>query len=400
MIRCRPSRTPILAVFAIVVIAAAGLAACGGSTPPPSPTVTVTLSPSSASPSASPSTTTPAVKKQLAIAVASGSAANGISVIGSSGRVKQLVAPHGGPVRALAWSPDGNRLAYVQAKSVSDYTSTMWVYDTATGTAHSLAGNSAAFTWVGPTQLIVAAMSTPMISYRTNSPLYVVDVTKGTRTLVKDAAGHTLRGANPTASADGTLFAFVHYGKATGGEIPERLLLYDADTLAVSVVAHGAYASDLDGDAFSFPSLSPDGSLTYACQTGGDPGFKCTVYRVDGSKAYSSPALVWPTNGAWDAKSARLAFGGGNGMVSPLPGAINVWPVGNAKAKRILSWSPSYVGAGLAWTPFGKQIVYAVPSAGGPNGDIWVVNADGTNKRRLLHNGSYPACAEAPIEFP
>ena len=84
----------------------------------------------------------------------------------------------------------------------------------------------------------------------------------------------------------------------------------------------------------------------------------------------------------------------------PLPGAINVWPVGNAKAKRILSWSPSYVGAGLAWTPFGKQIVYAVPSAGGPNGDIWVVNADGTNKHRLLHNGSYPACAEAPIEFP
>ncbi len=401
MIRCRSSRTLIFAGFAIVVIAAAGLAACGGSTPPPSPTVTVTLPPSSAStsPSASPSTK-PAVKKQLAIAVVSGSAANSVSVIGSAGQVKQLVAPHGGPIRDLAWSPDGNRLAFVQAKSVDDPTSTLWVYDTATGKAHSIAGNSVAFTWVGPTQLIVAATSTPMTPYRTNSPLYVVDVTKGTRTLVKDAAGHTLRGANPTASADGTLVAFVHYNKATGGVIPEQLLLYDADTLAVSEVTHGGYSSDTDGDSFSFPSLSPDGSLIYTCQTGGDPGFRCTVLRVDGSKAYSSKVLAWPTNGAWDAKGTRLAFGGGSAMVVGLPGAINVWQVGSAKAKQILSWSHSNVGSWLAWTPLGKQIVYGVPSATGLNGDIWVVNADGTNKHRLLHNGSYPACAEAPIKFP
>jgi Tol biopolymer transport system component len=400
VIRCRSSRTLILAVPAIVVIAAAGLAACGGSTPPPAPTVTVTVPPSSASPttSASPSAK-PAVKKQLTIAVASGSATNGISVIGSSGQVKQLVAPHGGPVSDLAWSPDGTRLAYLQAKSVDDPTSTVWVYDTATGKTRSLAGDSAAFTWVGPTQLIVAAISTPMHPYRTNGPLYVVDVTKSTRTLVKNAAGHTLRGANPTASADGTLVAYVHYNKATGGMIPEQLLLYDADTLAVSEVTHGGHSSDTDGDSFSFPSLSPDGSLIYACQTGGDPGFRCIVYRVNGSKVYSSPPLAWPTNGAWDTKSARLAFGGGSAMVEGLPGAINVWQVGSAKAKQILSWSHSNVGSWLAWTPLGKQIVYSVPTAG-LNGDIWVVNADGTNRHKLLHNGGYPACTEAPIEFP
>jgi len=410
VIRCRSSRTLILAVPAIVVIAAAGLAACGGSTPPPSPTVTVTVSPSSASPSASP-TAKPTVKKQLAIAVASGSAANGISVIGSSGQVKQLVAPHGGPIRDLAWSPDGTRLAYLQAKSVSEFTGRLWVYDTSTGKSSQIVFPNEdqeavvdGFTWVGATQLVASVIGSGP-SYRANGMLWVVDVTNVTRKAMKDDAGHRVLGANPTAAADGMRVAFVHYGKITSKQtIPEQLLLYDADTLAVSEVAHGKAYAGYDSDPFSFPSLSPDGSLIYACQTGSDPGFMCTVYRVDGSKAFTSPALIWPTNGAWDAKSARLAFGGLNGAVYSgytSGDAINVWPAGAARATTILHYSRSQGGLGsLAWTPLGKQIVYAVPSAGGPNGDIWVVNADGTNKHRLLHNGSYPACAEAPIKFP
>jgi Tol biopolymer transport system component len=402
----RSHRILLFAVVALVVIAAAGLAACGGSTSP-APTVTVTATPSatSASPSASPSTT-PAVKKQLAIAVVSGSAANGVSVIGSAGQVKQLVAPNRGPIDALAWSPDASRLAYAQAPVATDYLGGpgVRIYDTATGKSRLVANKCLGFAWVGPTQLLVAVnLPGATLGYRVNGTFYVYDVTTGTRTPVKDDAGHTVLGANPTASADGTSVAFVRYGKTSGGKIPERLMLYGADTLAVSEIAHGIAYADYDGDAFSFPSLSPDGSLVYACQTGSDPGFRCTVYRVDGSKAHSSPPLIWPTNGAWDAKSARLAFGGLNGSVYPSANAvtINVWLVGISKANVILSQSTPGGGLGsLAWTPLGKQIVYTIPSTSGQNGDIWIVNADGTNKHRLLHNGSHPACALAPITFP
>jgi Tol biopolymer transport system component len=409
MIRCRPSRTLLLAVFTIVV-AAPGLAACGSS-PSPAPTVTVTVSPSSsASPSSSPTATKPAVKKQLAIAVASGSAANGVSVIGSAGQVKQLVAPHGGPIRDLAWSPDGTRLAYVQAKSVSVFAGRLWVYDTSTGKASQIIfpnedqeAVADGFTWVGATQLVVSVIGSGP-PYRANGAMWVIDVAKHTQKTMKDTAGHIVLGASPTASADGMLVAFVHYSKVTGGKIPEKLLLYDADTLAVSEVAHGEAYADIDSDAFSFPSLSPDGSLVYTCQTGSDPGFRCTVYRVDGSKAYVSPPLIWPTDGAWDAKGTRLAFGGLNsaaysGYTSG--DVINVWLAGSSKASTILHYGrpDAWLGS-LAWTPLGKQIVYTVPLASGSNGDIWVVNADGTNKHKLLHNGSHPACAEAPIKFP
>jgi Tol biopolymer transport system component len=400
---CRSHRA--LLVAAVVTVAlAVGLAACG-STPSPGPTVTVTTTPtSSASSSVSPSTS-PSVKpvaKQLAIAVASGFAANGVSVIGSAGQVKQLVAPHGGPIRDLSWSPDGSRLAYVQAKSVNDYTSSLWVYDTATGKTRKLVGDSVGYTWVGPTQIIVAAASTPMSPYRTNRPLSVVDVTTGTRTAVKDDAGHAVAGANPTASADGTSVAFVHYSKTSGGKIPEQLLLYDADTLAVSEITHGTAWANVDSDPFSFPSLSPDGSLIYACHTGSDPGFNCTVYRADGTKAYSSPYLVWPTNGAWDATSARLAFGGVNGTAYPTAQAIaiNVWPMSAAKATTVLVHKTTGGGfTELSWTPLGKQIVYTLPSNSAQNGDIWIVNTDGTNKHLLMHNGSSPACAMAPVTF-
>jgi Tol biopolymer transport system component len=323
--------------------------------------------------------------------------------------VKQLIVPHGGPIggpiEALAWSPDAWRLAYAQAPSTTDYLGGpgVWIYDLATSKTHQVASKSLGFAWVGPTQLLVAVNLPGQVSgYRTNGTLYTVDVTNGTRAPVKDDAGHTVLGAHPTASADGTTVAFVHYDKPTSsGKIAEQLMLYDADTLAVSEIAHGTAYADYDGDAFTFPSVSPDGSLVYICQTGSDPGFRSTVYRLDGSKAYSSPPLVWPTNGAWDAKGARLAFGGVNGAVYPSANAvtINVWSVGAVKATAILSHSSPAGGiATLAWTPLGKQIVYSISAAVG-TGDIWIVNADGTNKHRLLHNDSYPACAMAPITF-
>ena len=93
--------------------------------PAPAATVTVTASPSGSpgvSASASPRRVRPAPQStaQLVVAVAGGPKANGISVVSSTGQVKQLVAPSGGPISDLSWAPDGVRLAFLRAVSASD----------------------------------------------------------------------------------------------------------------------------------------------------------------------------------------------------------------------------------------------------------------------------------------
>jgi Tol biopolymer transport system component len=398
----RPLAMLVVAAF-VLAAALATLTGCGGRGSG-SPAVT---SPGSSSSSAMP------VARQLVIAAASGPHANGISVISSTGQVMQLVAAHGGPIRDLAWSPDGSRLAYAQVKSVSDGTSSVWVYDVATGKTRPLIDSyvqegwgGAWYAWVGPTELVAAAnLTRPRRFFIANGTLFAVDVTNGTRTIVRDDGGRPVVGDRPTASADGAHIAFVRYGGTATQEYSvrtfrEQLLILDVDAGAVRQVARSEATMGPDSDGFSFPQISPDGSLIYTCQTSGDPGFACTVYRTDGSKVYVNPRLTCPTPGSWLTGKGTLAFGGG-ALTTPISDAINVWLPGTPKATAIVA-HPSGTGlvSSLTWTPHGKQIVYTVGDWGYPNGDLWIVNADGTNKHRLLHNGCYPACAEAPISFP
>lgn len=402
----RPARTIVVAGALLVLTGLTLLAACGGDSgkTTPGPTVTVTVEPSgggtaSGSPSPKPTVT---VKKQLVIAAASGPKANGVSAISSSGVVKSLVGPKGGGIRELAWSPDAARLAYVQAKSSGTYDGVLWVYDLADASAKPvLIGGGkpyvvAGYTWVAPTQLIVAAFKAKGTTYRANAAFYLCDVAAGTSKPVADGGGKAVKGVWPSASADSTAIAFVRYGKKTGSDLVQDLMLYDADTLSVKTVAHGTVATDYDSDAFAFPQISPDGTLIYTVAHGSDIGFGCTVYRTSGTKAYKSPNMIYPTSGSWDAGSGRLAFGGGPGTPTMSDG-INVWKPGASTLTSFLKYTKASVGS-LAWTPLGKQIVYTLYGTGA-NGDLWVVNAGGSGAHLLLKNGSAPACAQAPLSF-
>jgi Tol biopolymer transport system component len=234
-----------------------------------------------------------------------------------------------------------------------------------------------------------------------NGTLKLVDLTTAHTSPVKDSAGHAVTAAHPSASADGTIIAFVHYGKASGGVIPEQLQVYDADTLTVKMIAKGTQEAGIDGDPFGYPQISPDGSLIYVAHTGNDPGFSCTVYRTDGTKAFVSGYLAWPTPGAWSASKGSLAFGGAGtgGANGTISSGINVWLPGTPKAIPIVTYpnGKGVVGP-MAWTPQAKQIVYTLIGTSG-KADLWVIGADGTNKHLLLKNGSWPACAVAPVSF-
>ena len=240
-------RTTVVVLLTAVGVACAAVAlgACGGggaggpSTPTASPTTAAaspSTTPGSPSPSSSATSSSPAAK-QLVIAAATGVNANGLSVVSSTGQVKQLLAPSGGPLRSLAWSSDGTRLAYLQARSADDYAARLFCYDATTGKSSQIVfpneDNEAAvdsFTWVAPTELIVSVDSGGP-TYRANGALWLCDVVKGTRKVVKDAGGHVLRGAGVSSSADGTTIAYVSYGAASGGMVSERLRVFDADNL-------------------------------------------------------------------------------------------------------------------------------------------------------------------------
>jgi hypothetical protein len=403
-IRRRAVAATLVALAALAVVAGAA-GACGGSSPStPAPTVTITVAPSSsasASPSASASTSTHAATAQLVVAVASGPKANGISVISASGKVKQLVPAVGGPISDLAWAPDGRRLAFLRAVSDTNSTSSLFVYNVPRKLLYQVgAGVTPAtiesFAWLGSTQLVESYFPVGAPTYHANGTLYARDIAKSSGEAVKDAGGHIVKGVGVSSSADGVHLAYVTYGAKSASMIAESLRVYDADDLSVAKVATGQAPTDVDGDAFSYPRISPGGTLIYTTQTGSDPGFRCTVYGVDGTKHLTVNDLIWPAPASWTAHGPRLAFGGGSG--SSTPDSLLVWPVGGGKPTAIVTVKLPITS--LAWSPKASQVAYAVAKSSGLQSALWVVGASGANNHLLLANGSWPAWAVAPISFP
>jgi Tol biopolymer transport system component len=366
--------------------------------------VTVTVAPS-ASPSASPSpSSTGAATAQLVVAVASGPKANGISVVNSTGKVKQLVAASGGPVSDLSWAPDGVRLAFLRAVSAANPTSSLFVYNTRKALLYQVGAGVApatidSYAWVGPTQLVESYFPVGATTYHANGTLYLRDIAKTAGQPVKDGAGHVVKGVGVSASADGTHVAFVTYGAKSGGTIPESLRVYDASNLGVSTVATGEAPTQADGDQFTYSRISPDGALVATLQTGSDIGFSCTVYGVDGTKRLQTAALVWPAPVSWTSYGPRLAFGGGPGSGGGERDSLLVWPGGAGRAMTIVTGVKQPITS-LAWTPKASQIAYAVARSMGLQSSLWIVNANGSNRHLLLANGSWPAWAVAPVRFP
>ena len=392
-----------VALVALAVVAVAA-GACGGSSPTPAATVTVTVaasSSSSPSPSSSASTSTNAATAQLVVAVASGPKANGISVISGTGKVLQLVAPSGGPIHDLAWAPDGQRLAFLRAVSDSDSTSSLFVYNVPRKLLYQVGAGVApatidSFAWLGSTQLVESYFPAGATTYHANGTLYLRDIAKSTGQAVKDSGGHLAKGVGVSSSTDGVHLAYVTYGAKSGSMIAESLRVYDADNLSVAKVATGQAPTDFDGDEFSYPRISPDGTLIYTTQTGNDPGFRCTVYGVDGTKHLTLNDLIWPAPASWTAHGPRLAFGGGSG--SSTPDSLRVWSPGAGKPTAIVTVKLPITS--LAWSPKASQIAYAVAKSNGLQSALWVIDATGANNHLLLANGSWPAWAVAPVKFP
>jgi len=390
----------------LAIVVAAGAGACGGgSSPAPAATVTVTAS-ASASPSASPSpsSTGTAATAQLVVAVAGGPKANGISVVNASGKVKQLVAPSGGPIRDISWAPGGTRSRSC-GRSARRTPPAASSCTTSPGNCCTRSAPASR----RPTSTATPGSARPSSSSRTfrsaprpitpTAPSICATSPRARGRSSKDSAGHVVRGVAVSASAEATRIAFVTYGAKTTGQIAESLRLYDADDLGVSTVATGQAPTGADGDQFTWPSISPDGALVAALQTGSDIGFGCTVYGADGTKHLQSSGLIWPAPVSWTSQGPRLAFGGGRDTGSGELGGLLVWSAGASKATPVITGLKQPLTS-LAWTPKASQIAYAVAQPSGLQSALWIVNADGSNRHLLLATGAGRPGRFAPVSFP
>ena len=165
-------------------------------------------------------------------------------------------------------------------------------------------------------------------------------------------------------------------------------------------MASGSAPAQDDGDQFTYPSISPDGSLIATEQTGSDIGFGLTVYGTDGTKHLQTGSLLWPAPVSWTSHGPRLAYGGGSTVDAGTDSdALNVAAPGAGTTTRILKVGKLPVTS-LSWTPKASQIAYAVAKSSGLQSTLWIVNADGSNRHLLLANGSWPAWTVARIAFP
>jgi Tol biopolymer transport system component len=195
------------------------------------------------------------------------------------------------------------------------------------------------------------------------------------RNLTRDRANDDL----PTWSPDGRRIAFLH-GRGRGRG---QLYVVNADGSGLRNLGRIA------GPALfgSHPVWSPDGRTIY---------FGRYLVRTDGSGARKLPYI--PITAVWSPDGRQIAFVG-NKLRNPPPGQLGPRKANSdiyvmnadGSGTRRLTHNVGYDGE-PAWSPDGRKIAFqskrgfVVGTGAQGNGEIYVMNADGSGKRNLTRN--------------
>jgi dipeptidyl aminopeptidase/acylaminoacyl peptidase len=165
------------------------------------------------------------------------------------------------------------------------------------------------------------------------------------------------------------------------------------------------------------PSFSPDGSSIVFSRWNSSVGDQARLYRVAASGGTATTLGVAGSYPAWG--QSRIAFLGSAGVETVAPdgsGATRVAGLAPADEGPV-AWSsteqlavlrdspplaivftssgrriplpglhaPIELGGGIVWSPDGSKLAFVAADADGV-GDVWTVNADGTDLTRLTHD--------------
>ena len=322
----------------------------------------------------------------IAVAIVAVAALLATPALGIGDRLLSLIQskPTALDVQAPAWSPDGRTIVFV---SWRDGNGEVYAMDANGSGPRNLTQNPAkkdvrpAWSPDGRRIAFVSSrdrhqrMQPGLRTPPEQSDIYVMNADGSRkRNLTRDRASDDL----PTWSPDGRRIAFLH-GRGRGRG---QLYVVNADGSGLRnlgrIAGPALFASQL--------VWSPDGRTIY---------FGRYLVSTDGSGARKLPYI--PLIAVWSPDGRQIAFVGNRATGLPGPGArskddseIYVMNADGSGTRR-LTHNVGYDGE-PAWSPDGRKIAFqskrrAVRGVvGGSNGEIYVMNADGSGKRNLTRN--------------
>jgi Tol biopolymer transport system component len=199
--------------------------------------------------------------------------------------------------------------------------------------------------------------------------------------------GSSFRDGSPKFSPDGTKIAFVRSG---GGVPSSQIFMMNPDGSSPRALTNTTLGN-------SDPTWSPNGTQIAFVSLRDKNVPQIWIMDADGSNAHEVTSdSAAKSQLAWSPRGDRILFVGPP-ATQGLRDIYSITPTGTGRVD--LTNDPSTSDLNPAWSPDGSRIAYSGPHhpTGSVGGDLWIMNADGSNKQPFQHetngysDGGFPA---------
>ena len=274
----------------------------------------------------------------------------------------------------IGWSPDGGKIAFSSTHGGSKGIFVVNSDGSAIVRLTSLQLDAEDPRW-SPTVNDIAFVQRLWIGQTSSSQtdIFVVSADGSALTQLTDTID--VEENHPVWSPDGAKIAFRVRPKSFFAGTADEVHIMNAD-------GSGKFRlSNAQGFAFG-PEWSPDGSKI-AFLGPGVTSFCIYVINVDGS---NQQCLVDARNFSWSPDGSKIAFDSSKDGVNSI---YKMDPDGSNEER--LTSSISHADSYPTWSPDGTRIAFVSTrdGNGGPNLEIYVMNADGSEQTRLTNDGAF-----------
>lgn len=203
---------------------------------------------------------------------------------------------------------------------------------------------------------------------------------------------------SPRWSPDGSKIVFVGERNNAEGHKSFEIFIMNSDGSGVKQLTNSeSWGPEATGDTGgheepvrwnSCPTFSPDGTkILFASNRGGDYARPVLyIMNLDGSdqRKFGFPFEIDGTDADWSPVTNRIVFCRGTAAKGEIWVMDGGSPFPLLTAKKITNNTDN--NRNPVWSPDGKQIAFVSDTYG--NDDIFIMNADGTNIRRLTYDKS------------